>query len=45
MQQLYVCVCASCSFAMETAIHILHTAPGQGWGDQDAANPDVGFLF
>lgn len=33
-----MCVCVFILlFTMETAIHIVHTAPGQGWGEQDAA--------
>lgn len=33
-----VCVCVFILlFTMETAIHIVHTAPGQGWGEQDTA--------
>lgn len=35
---VYVCVCVFILlFTMETAIHIVHTEPGQGWGEQDAA--------
>lgn len=33
-----MCVCVFILlFTMETAIHIVHTEPGQGWGEQDAA--------